>query len=125
MPSQRLVRRRLDDAASAPQHEPRGSSGVCQRSALAVRPSHCAFAGLAEEHVAGTCRALSHLRYEWQLSASQIPKAFENARQAPCYGEPDFNSAEEAFMAVKISIRPNGPYLVEGDVEVLDPAGTR
>jgi CDGSH-type Zn-finger protein len=43
----------------------------------------------------------------------------------PCYGEPDFNSAEEAFMAVTISIRPNGPYLVEGDVEVLDPAGNK
>ena len=28
-------------------------------------------------------------------------------------------------MAVKISIRPNGPYLVEGDVEVLDPAGNK
>lgn len=26
-------------------------------------------------------------------------------------------------MAVKISIRPNGPYLVEGDVEVLDVNG--
>lgn len=28
-------------------------------------------------------------------------------------------------MAVKISIRPNGPYLVEGDVELLDPQGNR
>jgi CDGSH-type Zn-finger protein len=29
-------------------------------------------------------------------------------------------------MAVKISIRPNGPYLVEGDdVEVLDPQGNK
>jgi CDGSH-type Zn-finger protein len=27
-------------------------------------------------------------------------------------------------MAVKISIRPNGPYLVEGDVEVVDVNGT-
>ncbi|HEX6210657.1 MAG TPA: CDGSH iron-sulfur domain-containing protein [Methylomirabilota bacterium] len=26
-------------------------------------------------------------------------------------------------MAVKISIRPNGPYLVEGDVEVVDVNG--
>jgi CDGSH-type Zn-finger protein len=28
-------------------------------------------------------------------------------------------------MAVKISIRPNGPYLVEGDVEVLDVNGNK
>ena len=28
-------------------------------------------------------------------------------------------------MAVKISIRPNGPYLVEGDVEVLDANGNK
>jgi CDGSH-type Zn-finger protein len=28
-------------------------------------------------------------------------------------------------MAVKISIRPNGPYLVEGDVEVLDVNGDK
>ena len=28
-------------------------------------------------------------------------------------------------MAVKISIRPNGPYLVEGDVEVTDPQGNK
>jgi CDGSH-type Zn-finger protein len=28
-------------------------------------------------------------------------------------------------MAVKISIRPNGPYLVEGDVELVDPQGNR
>lgn len=26
-------------------------------------------------------------------------------------------------MAVKITIRPNGPYLVEGDVELVDAAG--
>jgi len=28
-------------------------------------------------------------------------------------------------MTVKITIRPNGPYLVEGDVEMLDPAGNK
>lgn len=28
-------------------------------------------------------------------------------------------------MAVKITARPNGPYLVEGDVEVYDPTGTK
>jgi CDGSH-type Zn-finger protein len=28
-------------------------------------------------------------------------------------------------MAVKISIRPNGPYLVEGDVEVTDAQGNK
>jgi len=28
-------------------------------------------------------------------------------------------------MAVKISIRPNGPYLVEGDVEVTDGQGNK
>jgi CDGSH-type Zn-finger protein len=28
-------------------------------------------------------------------------------------------------MAVKITIRPNGPYLVEGDVEVEDVNGTK
>lgn len=28
-------------------------------------------------------------------------------------------------MAVKISIRPNGPYLVEGDVELTDPTGAK
>jgi CDGSH-type Zn-finger protein len=27
-------------------------------------------------------------------------------------------------MAVKISIRPNGPYLVEGEVEVVDVNGS-
>jgi CDGSH-type Zn-finger protein len=26
-------------------------------------------------------------------------------------------------MAVKISCRPNGPYLVEGEVELFDPTG--
>ena len=26
-------------------------------------------------------------------------------------------------MAVKITIRPNGPYVVEGDVEVIDTTG--
>lgn len=28
-------------------------------------------------------------------------------------------------MAVKITCRPNGPYLVEGDMELYDPAGAR
>ena len=28
-------------------------------------------------------------------------------------------------MAVKISCRPNGPYVVEGDIELYDPAGNR
>jgi len=28
-------------------------------------------------------------------------------------------------MAVKISIRPNGPYLVEGDVELADVNGNK
>ena len=28
-------------------------------------------------------------------------------------------------MAVKISIRPNGPYLVEGDVELVDVNGNK
>ena len=28
-------------------------------------------------------------------------------------------------MSVKITIRPNGPYLVEGDIELLDPTGAR
>ena len=28
-------------------------------------------------------------------------------------------------MAVKITARPNGPYLVEGDVEVYDPTGAK
>ena len=26
-------------------------------------------------------------------------------------------------MTVKITVRPNGPYLVEGEVELTDPAG--
>jgi CDGSH-type Zn-finger protein len=28
-------------------------------------------------------------------------------------------------MPIKITVRPNGPYLVEGDVEVYDPTGAR
>lgn len=28
-------------------------------------------------------------------------------------------------MAVKITIRPNGPYLVEGDVEIIDVNGNK
>lgn len=28
-------------------------------------------------------------------------------------------------MAVKISIRPNGPYIVEGDVELIDHTGAK
>ena len=28
-------------------------------------------------------------------------------------------------MSVKVTIRPNGPYLVEGDIELYDPAGNK
>ena len=28
-------------------------------------------------------------------------------------------------MAVKVTIRPNGPYLVEGDIELLDVNGAK
>jgi CDGSH-type Zn-finger protein len=28
-------------------------------------------------------------------------------------------------MSVKISARPNGPYIVEGDVELSDPTGAK
>ena len=28
-------------------------------------------------------------------------------------------------MATKVSIRPNGPYLIEGDVELLDVNGNK
>jgi CDGSH-type Zn-finger protein len=28
-------------------------------------------------------------------------------------------------MPVKITARPNGPYLVEGDVEIYDPTGAK
>jgi len=28
-------------------------------------------------------------------------------------------------MTVKIACRPNGPYLIEGEVEVLDPSGNK
>lgn len=28
-------------------------------------------------------------------------------------------------MTVKITARPNGPYLVQGDVELYDPAGNK
>jgi len=28
-------------------------------------------------------------------------------------------------MTVKISARPNGPYLIEGDVEIYDPTGAK
>jgi CDGSH-type Zn-finger protein len=28
-------------------------------------------------------------------------------------------------MTVKITCRPNGPYLVEGEVEIYDPTGAR
>jgi CDGSH-type Zn-finger protein len=28
-------------------------------------------------------------------------------------------------MGVKIEIRPNGPYLVEGDIELIDPTGKK
>lgn len=26
-------------------------------------------------------------------------------------------------MATKITMRPNGPYLIEGDIELIDPTG--
>jgi CDGSH-type Zn-finger protein len=32
---------------------------------------------------------------------------------------------EEDAMTVKITCRPNGPYVVEGDVEIYDPTGAR
>ena len=32
---------------------------------------------------------------------------------------------EDIRMAVKITIRPNGPYVVEGDVEMLDVNGNK
>jgi CDGSH-type Zn-finger protein len=28
-------------------------------------------------------------------------------------------------MAVKITARPNGPYIVEGDIELYDPTGAK
>jgi CDGSH-type Zn-finger protein len=28
-------------------------------------------------------------------------------------------------MTIKITARPNGPYLVEGEIELYDPAGNR
>jgi CDGSH-type Zn-finger protein len=28
-------------------------------------------------------------------------------------------------MTIKIACRPNGPYLIEGEVEVLDPSGNK
>src|SRR2546425_2784244 len=31
----------------------------------------------------------------------------------------------EAGMTVKITCRPNGPYVVEGEVEIIDPTGVR
>jgi CDGSH-type Zn-finger protein len=31
----------------------------------------------------------------------------------------------ESPMSVKITTRPNGPYLVEGEVELLDPTGAK
>src|SRR5262249_42463725 len=44
-----------------------------------------------------------------------------------CYlGSPATTTHEEDSMTVKITIRPNGPYVVEGaegEVELLDPAG--
>jgi CDGSH-type Zn-finger protein len=34
-------------------------------------------------------------------------------------------SQEGIAMTVKINARPNGPYLIEGDVEVYDPTGAK
>jgi CDGSH-type Zn-finger protein len=28
-------------------------------------------------------------------------------------------------MSVKITVRPNGPYIVEGEIELFDPTGAR
>src|ERR1051326_9006156 len=36
-----------------------------------------------------------------------------------------FSSPGGQRMAVKITIRPNGPYVVEGDVELLDVNGAK
>jgi CDGSH-type Zn-finger protein len=41
-----------------------------------------------------------------------------------CYRTPA-NHLKEDPMTVKITCRPNGPYLVEGDVEIYDPTGAR
>jgi CDGSH-type Zn-finger protein len=37
----------------------------------------------------------------------------------------DSSIPKEATMTVKLTCRPNGPYLVEGDVEIYDPTGAR
>jgi CDGSH-type Zn-finger protein len=34
-------------------------------------------------------------------------------------------AARRIDMSVKITVRPNGPYLVEGEVELHDPAGNK
>jgi CDGSH-type Zn-finger protein len=35
-------------------------------------------------------------------------------------------TSRRAFpMSVKITTRPNGPYLVEGEIELLDPTGAK
>jgi len=34
-------------------------------------------------------------------------------------------SQEDASMSIKIAVRPNGPYLIEGDCEVYDAAGNK
>jgi CDGSH-type Zn-finger protein len=42
------------------------------------------------------------------------------------YGGPALILCEEGFpMTVKITARPNGPYVVEGDVEIYDPTGAK
>jgi CDGSH-type Zn-finger protein len=32
---------------------------------------------------------------------------------------------EEPTLTTKITARPNGPYIVEGDIELVDPTGAR
>jgi len=32
---------------------------------------------------------------------------------------------EEPTLTTKITARPNGPYIVEGDIELVDPTGVR
>ncbi len=56
---------------------------------------------------------LAQLR-RWECYASLTPGPHVRGRHK---GEID--------MAVKITARPNGPYLVEGEVELYDPAGNK
>jgi CDGSH-type Zn-finger protein len=40
-------------------------------------------------------------------------------------GAGHFDDPEDTRMAVKVTIRPNGPYVVEGEVELLDVNGQK